>query len=293
MAANPSAPPKGLRIAACSHSFHSFCYRLMGETAKAAGITDQVGVAVSGIGGAPMTRHWDVPEQNNVIKDALRNSRVDVLLIGPVWLPDEAIEKFAALGFEHNPNFQIVIQKWWLPNDRYDPRYPLDNRKSLDHDEVDFAVLQSEQDAYDADMDAEANAINKKLGKRVAVTVPVGQAAIALRKLIVAGKVPGLKKQWDLFRDPWGHPHIPLQFLGVYCHYGVVYGRSPVGLPELDTWKKENRPEWDAALNRVLQEVAWDAVQQHPMNEKAEGLKRPAVVNPTPAPKGPQVDPFL
>ena len=61
--------------------------------------------------------------------------------------------------------------------------------------------------------------------------VPVGQAAIALREKIVAGAAPGLKTQWDLFSDCWGHPQPPLQVLATYCHFAVIYRRSPVGLP--------------------------------------------------------------
>ena len=61
--------------------------------------------------------------------------------------------------------------------------------------------------------------------------MPVGQAVIALREKIIAGQAPGLKTQWELFRDSWGHPAPPLQALAAYCHFAVIYRRSPVGLP--------------------------------------------------------------
>ena len=56
-------------------------------------------------------------------------------------------------------------------------------------------------------------------------------AAVTLREKIVTGEAPGLKQQSDLFRDPWGHAQLPLQFLSSYCHYAVLYRNSPVGLP--------------------------------------------------------------
>ena len=106
--------------------------------------------------------------------------------------------------------------------------------------------------------------INKKLGKDAVIIVPAGQAVLALREKIIAGEVPALKTQGELFRDNWGHPTVPVQVLAAYCHFAVIYGRSPVGLP-LPTALGKN-PAWDEKLNRLLQELAWDAVTKHPMS---------------------------
>jgi hypothetical protein len=76
-----------------------------------------------------------------------------------------------------------------------------------------------------------------------------------------------LKAQWDLFRDNWGHPQPPLQVLDAYCHFAVIYRRTPVGLPippELAK-TKDLSPEDAEKLNRLLQELAWDAVSHHPL----------------------------
>ncbi len=59
---------------------------------------------------------------------------------------------------------------------------------------------------------------------------------------------------------------MPLQLLSAYCHFAVIYRRNPVGLPVPSDFAKANRPEWDARLNSLLQELAWDAVLQHPMS---------------------------
>src|ERR1700759_2056805 len=88
--------------------------------------------------------------------------------------------------------------------------------------------------------------------------VPVGQAAVALREKIVAGQAPGLKAQWDLFSDTWGHPSAPLQVLDGYCHFAVIYRRTPVGLPvppeftQVKTMSDDDKQK----LNRMLQELA-------------------------------------
>lgn len=265
-----SAAPitKGQRVFTCAHSFHVFVYRLLAEAAKNAGIQDHENVGLSRIGGSRVIQHWDVAEEKNEAKVALRAGKVDVLTLSPIWMPDEGIEKFAKLGFEHNPNIRITVQEFWLPNDTYEPRYPLETRKSpkVDHDATSLAELQKNQTRYDHDVDEFVCGINKRLGKDVIVTVPVGQATVALREKIVAGQAPGLKKQWDLFRDCWGHPQVPLQVLSAYCHFAVIYRRSPVGLPVPSDFAKANNPEWDAKLNRLLQELAWDAVIHHSMS---------------------------
>ena len=93
--------------------------------------------------------------------------------------------------------------------------------------------------------------------------VPVGQAVLALREKIIAGAAPGLKTQEDLFTDAIGHARPPLAALAAYCHFAVIYRRSPVGLPVpavLAKWPEAEK------LNRLLQELAWDAVRRHPLS---------------------------
>ena len=258
--------PKGLRVYTCGHSFHMFVVPLLKEIANSAGITDHQIAGKSGIGGSRVIQHWDVPEEKNTAKAALRAGAVDVLTLAPIWMPDAGIENFAKLGFEHNPNIRITVQEFWLPNDTYEPKYPLDTKKKVDHDTTDLAELQKHQDAYDHDVDEFVRGINQRLGKDVIVTVPVGQAAVALRKKIAAGEAPGLTKGWDLFRDNWGHPQAALRVLTGYCHYAMIYRRSPVGLPVPPELTKISTPESDARLNRLLQELAWEAVLHHPLS---------------------------
>jgi hypothetical protein len=262
---------KGQRVFTCAHSFHTFVYRMLAEAAQNAGIQGHECVGLSRIGGSRVGQHWDVAEEKNEAKAALRAGMVDVLTLSPIWMPDDGIEKFARLGVEHNPDIRITVQEFWLPNDTYAPRYPLETRKQVDHNVTDLVALQQAQTRYDHDVDECARGINQRLGKTVLFTVPVGQAAVTLRAKIVAGQAPGLKKQWDLFRDCWGHPQVPLQLLSAYCHFAVIYRRSPVGLPVSSDFAKANKPEWGAALNRLLQELAWDAVVHHPMSGVTAG----------------------
>jgi len=258
---------KGQRVFTCAHSFHGFVYRMLEGMAKSAGIPDHQSVGMSSIGGSRVIQHWDVADDKFGTKAALTAGKVDVLTLSPIWLPDEGIENFAKLGVEHNPDIRITVQEFWLPNDEYVPVYPLQVRKGTDHNATDLAKLREANDQYCHDIEEHVREINKRLGKEAVFVVPVGVAADALREKIVAGQAPGLKAQWDLFRDSWGHAQPPLQVLDGYCHFAVIYRRTPVGLPippEL-TKTKDLTPEDAEKLNRLLQELAWDAVSHHPL----------------------------
>ncbi len=270
--ARPQPVAKGQRVFTCAHSFHGFVYHILGEMAKGAGIQGHEGVGISRIGGSRVIQHWNVAEEKNEAKAALRAGKVDVLTLSPIWMPDEGIEKFARLGLEHNPEIRVTVQEFWLPNDTYEPKYPLDTHKipKVDHNATVIAELRKQQARYDRDLGDFVRDINKRLGKEVLLIVPVGQAAIALREKIVAGTAPGLKAQWDLFRDCWGHPQPPLQVLSAYCHFAVIYRRSPVGLPLPSELAKLGSLDEKDKLNRLLQELAWDAVIHHPQS----GVKR-------------------
>lgn len=290
---------RGQRVFTCGHSFHVFVYRILDDMAKAASIQDHQSVGISRIGGSRVLQHWDVPDEKNEAKAALRAGKVDALTLSPIWLPDEGIEKFAKLGLEHNPGLRVTVQEFWLPNDTYHPVYPLETRVAVDHNATDITELKKQQALYDRDLSGHVREVNQRLGKPALFIVPVGQAANALREKIVAGQAPGLKTQWDLFRDPWGHPQAPLQVLDGYCHFAVIYRRSPVGLPvpkDLAAYRRMvsdpglRKPGWRPSkeelaqaealseiqqkdLNRLLQELAWDAVTQHPLSGVRAGAR--------------------
>ncbi len=260
-------PPieKGLRVFTCGHSFHVFTYPQVRQMAQAAGL-QQVEAGLSSIGGSMVKKHWDVPDEKNLAKAALKEGKVDVLTLSPIWLPDEGIENFAQLAVQHNPDIRITVQEYWLPNDEYVPVYPLQTKKKVDHNATDISKLAGANAQYEKDIEAHVSGINERLGRKALVVVPVGRASIALRKRIIEGAAPGLKQQWDLFRDNWGHATTPLQILASYCHFAVIYRRSPVGLPVPLQFKALKMTDDEKnRLNLLLQELAWDAVSHHPM----------------------------
>lgn len=265
----PPTPP-GLKIFSAGHSFHVFMPRILSELATSAGIVGHEQIGVSSIGGSRSIQHWDLPADKNKAKPALETGKVQVLTLAPIYLPDEGIEKLAALAFDKNPAVRVTVQEFWLPFDVYQKDYKQKKPEPVDRNARTVAEMHQEHDPYFRDMEAHLRELNTKFGKDVLSVVPVGQAAIKLRAKIIAGEAPGLKQQNDLFTDPIGHATPPLQALNAYCHYAVIYGRSPVGLPLPSVLKVANKPDYEQ-LNRLLQELAWEAVSEHPMTGVKKG----------------------
>ncbi|MDP6466392.1 MAG: hypothetical protein QF918_01540 [Pirellulaceae bacterium] len=253
------------RVFSAGHSFHVFVPRILNDLARSADIKDHIFVGLSAIGGSRVIQHWNVPEENNKAKKALRTGDVDVLTLSPIHLPDEGIENFVKLATDHNPNVRVTIQEFWLPFDIYDTTFK-QRPKKVDHNAPTGEELRRLHAPYFKSMDDHVRKLNRQYGKEAVSVVPAGQAVIALREKIIAGQAAGLKQQNDLFADAIGHARPPLQALVAYCHFAVIYKRSPIGLPIPAVLEKANNPQWDAKLNRQLQELAWDAVTQHPLS---------------------------
>lgn len=269
----PAVAPvvKGQRLFFCGHSYHFHVPAMLDEIGKSAGFKDQSIVGTSMLGGSKSIQHWNVKDADNKAKAALKDGAVDVLTLTPIYLPDEGIEKFARLGLEHNPNIRVTVQEFWLPFDEYQPQYydppKIPTPAKVDHNSASGEKLREIHTRYFEEMDALIAGINKKLGQQVVIAVPVGQAVIALREKIIAGSAPGLKSQEDLFTDPLGHPKPALQALVTYCHYAAIYRKSPAGLPAPSVLAQLKLPaDTAAALNQLLQALAWDAVVKHALS---------------------------
>jgi hypothetical protein len=259
-AGSKDAVPAGVKVFSIGHSFHVFMPGILSDVARSAGVKNHMHVGTSGIGGSRVIQHWDVADDKFKVKANLTAGKVDVLTIAPIFLPDPGIEHFARLAVENNPNVRITLQENWLPYDAYTPPALKRPAGGVDHNAIKIEDLRKQQNEYLASLEAHVQELNKQFGKPVIVIVPVGQAVLSLREKIVKGEAPGLKMQSDLFTDDIGHATPPLQALVGYVHYGVTYGRSPVGLPTPAALGKIKDNEDTPALVKLLQETAWEAV---------------------------------
>ncbi len=265
--AETASPPKGLRVFTCGNSFHAwYIAPILKDMAGKAVIEGHEIVGVSKIGGSQAIDHWNVPEAQNEARPSIASGKVDLLTLAGMHHPDEGIEKFATLAAANDPRTRITLQEFWMPWDKNE--WPFQGKESdVDFDAATAESLRLLHAPYFQEMDAYVTALNQKLGGQVIQVVPVGQAVLALREKIIAGQVPGIAKQSELFTDKLGHPHAPIEALAAYCHFAVLYCRTPVGLPVPEVLSKSANASWRTdELNRLLQQIAWQEVTRHPLS---------------------------
>ena len=264
----PSAPIEiGQRVFYAGHSFHMFIAGgrdgsegPIAKLAREAGFDTHATVGRDMIGGSTPMQHWNQgTEETNPIKVALRAGDVDVLtLAGNARIPEEGIDKFADLAIEHNPDVRVLVQMSWGTFDGLGREMNPADRDLTTFE--DLARMRSWVEPYQARMRGQIESINERHGKTFAYIVPVHSAVLAFRKEVLAGRVPGITKQTELFRDGLGHVTQPLQDVVAYTWFAAIYRKSPVGMTALDT---EGTPESKEA-HRVMQQVAWESVLEEP-----------------------------
>ncbi len=259
--------PAGLKVLTAGHSFHVWMPPLVAEMAKAAGIQGHEQLAISSIGGSKVIQHWDLPLEKNKAKPILEAGKADLFTMAPTFLPDPGIENFTQLGLEHNPKIRFTLQQNWVPFE--DPELWLSKSrpKSIDRDVLTLAQLRAKHDPYFKMIEDHVKELNARIPAAKIAIVPSGEAVLALRDKVIKGEAPGIKTQNELFTDVLGHPGPQIRVLSAYCHFAVIYRRSPVGLPVVSQLAKLPEAE---KLNRMLQEIAWKAVTGHPMSGVAQ-----------------------
>ena len=248
------SPPAGLRVFYTGHSFHMFVPPRVEQLVKSAEIQGHKLVGTQGIGGSRVIQHWDLADDKNKAKPALVSGEVDVFTMAPhLAVPDAGIANFTELGLKHNPNLRLLVQASWYPFDVPEPKRIRDNAQ---RDDAKIADLQAPVDEWRTKLEAQVDDLNKQHGKRAVFIVPVGDAVVKLRALIVDGKYPGVTKQSELFTDPIGHggPHV--QALASYCNFAAIYRITPEGL-------KVSAPGIDDAQHAILQKLAWETVSKY------------------------------
>ena len=82
-AATPAPITKGQRLYAAHHSYFAAIPPILTEIAKAAGFPDQTFVGAKYIGGSKSIQHWNIKDEDNKAKDALKAGTTDVLILDP------------------------------------------------------------------------------------------------------------------------------------------------------------------------------------------------------------------
>lgn len=263
-AQDQNSSPPGVRVFFASHSLMWYVPKPLGEMAEAAGIKGHRLVGLQSLGASRTIQHWNLPDEKNEAKKAIRTGEVDVFVMSPISFPDEGIENYVSLGLEHNPHMRFIVQLSWGGGDIDNQDFPKGAFDSVDKEKTPDQL----QRLYERNIkagEAQADELNKKYGKgkKIVALVPSAQAMVALRTKIASNEWPGLTKQGELFVDAV-HPSAPMEALNTYMHFAVLYGQSPVGLPMPALLKNAQRDAWDEKFNRSLQELAWETVATYP-----------------------------
>lgn len=259
-----SAAPKGLRVFYASHSLMWYVPKPLGEMAEAAGIKGHQLVGLQSLGASKTVQHWNLADDKNDAKKALKTGEVDVFVMSPISFPDEGIENFVKLGLEHNPNMRFIVQLSWGGGDIDNQDFPKGAFDNVDKEKTPGQLKTYNERNIKAG-ETQADEINKKYGngKKILALVPSVQAMVTLRTKIAKKEWPGLTKQGELFVDAV-HPSAPMEALNAYMHFAVIYEKTPVGLPMPSMLKNAKREAWNEQFNRSLQELAWETVTNYP-----------------------------
>jgi poly(3-hydroxybutyrate) depolymerase len=279
--------PAGLRVFYASHSLMWDMPPVLSQQVEAYGIKDHTIAGHQRIGVSRTIQHWNMAEERNQAKKALKEGKVDVFVTSCLVHPDEGITNFVKLGLEHNPNMKFLMQISWpglgyTDNEQFNPkgggigfgkkggmfRTPADNKPPEELAKINATDIKNAE--------AQAKKLNEEFGKgkTIVFLVPTAQAHNALRTLIYKKEMPGMTDQQEVFIDAIGHPTAPVVALNAYLHFAVLYKKSPVGLPMPSNLKNAKKPEWDEKMNRRLQELVWELVTSYaPSGVKAEAKK--------------------
>jgi hypothetical protein len=252
MAEEPKRPavaekPTGLRVMSGGHSWSTEDSALL---CQAAGIAGHMKLKKQGLNSSRIEDLTPLLEKGEIDAYVWQHSSVGPEF--PKFLP-----ALVELGPKHNANFRVLMQMPWLVHDgRQGVKLP------EEYEQTDLAEMQVKMEKYRKEQEAYVDEVNAKAGKRVVFLVPLGDGMLEVRKMIVAGKFPGITKQRNsvIGGDHMPHQGRPGARLGAYMHFAALYRMSPEGLlfpgKDGDGLTDEQRA--------ILQKLAWDMVSKYP-----------------------------
>jgi hypothetical protein len=282
-----AAPPitQGQKYYMATHSFNVFIgpNRRTGDIGPLAKLAQEAqlegheNLGIQMIGGSTPMQHWDQgdgDDSQNLAKVALHEGGVDVFTMSPnATIPEEGIDLFGDLMIETNPQGRILVQHSWSAWDGTGTTPSVGGTGSPDfaledHDLATFETIQGWIDAAHAAggyldrLRTQLQGINQRAGREMAFVVPSADAVYRLRQEVLLGRIPGIDKQSDLFRDGMGHPATPIVNLVTYVWFTTMYRQPASGLTAL----VDSSDPTSAERERLLQQIAWETVAAEPMS---------------------------
>ena len=239
--------PAGLRVMSGGHSWST---ENSAPLCQAAGIVGHMKLNKHGLNSGRIEDLMPLLEKGEIDAYVWQHSGVGP--DSPKFLPT-----LVELGPKHNPKFRVHIQLPWLVHDgRQGVKLP------EEYEQTDLVEYQTKLEKSRKSAEDYVDAVNAKAGKPIVFLVPLADGMLEVRKMIAAGKFPGVTK---VSGSVLGGDHMPHQGLlgmrlGAYMHFAALYRISPKGLKfpgkEGDGLTDEQRP--------ILQKLAWDMVSKYP-----------------------------
>jgi hypothetical protein len=188
-------------------------------------------------------------------------------------MPEEGIDLFADLLMETNPGARLLVQNSWSAWDGNGTTSSVGGtgRPDFSNEDHDLATVEDIQGWIDRlrseggyldRMRAQLDGINERARWDMAYVVPSADAVYRLRQEVLRGRIPGIERQSELFRDGMGHPTTPVVNLVSYVWFTVMYRQPASGLTALID---PNDPT-SAERERLLQQIAWEVTAREPMS---------------------------
>ena len=272
----------GKRVFFTGHSFFiagGYMAKKVDLIAEAAGKEkhELVGWRYSGGRSGAVDKWWEKGADQEPRKSVAAGN-VDILTVCTYWMKkgseqEKSVRNFVKLMQDNNPDGLVYLITTKIPFDGNFQGSPFDGKYKGGWNartKAELAELSGwidETHRYQYHYNGLVDELNKAYGKTVIKTVPLYYGQALLRAQIIDGKVPGVKKQSELYSDAMGHVSELGQRLNAYTVFAAIYGESPVGL---------HVPEWEKTGDTVLraqalslQKSAWAAVQAVPVPHNA------------------------
>jgi hypothetical protein len=263
---------KGLWVASTGHSLVAPALGPFGEAAKLGGFDGhlQVRQLSGGATGSPGSL-WVKPEPQQVVKRALATGKCDVLTMGShsEGSTVEDLARWIDLALEHNPDTVVYVMDAWP---HLHELLDMQGKKTTEADAT-LENYEQKMGQFNGLIRKAVDQLNKKFPGKVHV-IPIGNAMLDLVRRQLDDELPGVdaiyvpgkkgennESRVGLYRDRI-HPTAPVATLEGYLYYACLYKKNPVDLP-----KGLYR---DAELDRILREVAWKTVTEHPLSGVTE-----------------------
>ncbi len=238
-----AAPPAGLRMAIDGNSWSLWPMKI------------KMLVEEAGIAG-----HVDVSKEQ---KQRLENGEIDVVAYGHNGGASGEINgRVAALmeqGLKANPNLRMYYQASWVGEGT--PGRVITAKDDYDTSKIED--LRAATDRLRKGHEDFADNLNKALGRRAVFVVPLGDAAVKLRAMIAEGKVPGVRRQSEIFQDAMPHSGVLLADLSGACHFAAIY-RIPPPIGAAPPESADQATKDGHAQQAILRRIAWETVSEYP-----------------------------